>query len=198
MQRLSFFINHVVIPLAILGILAAIIIPVFKRFKETERPASCQSNLKQIALGYKQYIQDYDELYPRATNNVANNASSDNWVRQLEPYLKSTRIFKCPSDQEAPDNGISYAYNARLSKQNETTIPKSHLIILNFEVISDPDGWTQTGRGPEAITASTRHLEGANYSFADGHVKWFKPGKVGALPPDRGMPTFIPSAKVKR
>jgi prepilin-type processing-associated H-X9-DG protein len=26
--------------------------------------------------------------------------------------------------------------------------------------------------------AATRHLEGANYAFADGHVKWFRPEKV--------------------
>lgn len=33
-------------------------------------------------------------------------------------------------------------------------------------------------------TAAVRHLDGANYSFADGHVKWCKPGIVyGALTP---------------
>ncbi|RYG58893.1 hypothetical protein EON80_26385, partial [bacterium] len=24
-----------------------------------------------------------------------------------------------------------------------------------------------------------RHFDGANYAFADGHVKWLKPGKIG-------------------
>ena len=33
-------------------------------------------------------------------------------------------------------------------------------------------------------TAATRHLEGANYAFADGHVKFYKPASLygGATP----------------
>ncbi len=27
-------------------------------------------------------------------------------------------------------------------------------------------------------TTNARHLEGNNFSFADGHVKWLRPGKV--------------------
>lgn len=33
------------------------------------------------------------------------------------------------------------------------------------------------------LDESKRHLEGANYSFADGHVKWLKPEITNSLPP---------------
>ena len=32
-----------------------------------------------------------------------------------------------------------------------------------------------TNSSPPPTTASTRHADGANYAFADGHVKWLKP-----------------------
>ena len=43
-------------------------------------------------------------------------------------------------------------------------------------------------------TAAVRHLEGANYAFADGHVKWYKPNSIyGEATPfatSQGSPTF--------
>ncbi len=47
--------------IAIIAILAAIFFAVFARARENARRASCQSNLKQLALAAAQYSQDYDE-----------------------------------------------------------------------------------------------------------------------------------------
>lgn len=47
--------------IAIIARLAAILFPVFARARENARRSSCQSNLKQIALGLLQYAQDDDE-----------------------------------------------------------------------------------------------------------------------------------------
>ena len=55
---------------------------------------------------------------------------------------------------------------------------------------------TTANCGPEALnqTAATRHLEGANYLFADGHVKFQKPTQIygNSTPFDTsgGAPTF--------
>ena len=42
-----------------------ILFPVFARARENARRASCQSNLKQLGLGFIQYEQDYDERFPQ-------------------------------------------------------------------------------------------------------------------------------------
>ena len=46
--------------------------------------------------------------------------------------------------------------------------------------------------GNAALTGvgAGKHLEGANYSFADGHVKWLLPGKISDATPASDVSTF--------
>jgi prepilin-type N-terminal cleavage/methylation domain-containing protein/prepilin-type processing-associated H-X9-DG protein len=189
MKRKGFTLIELLVVIAIIAILAAILFPVFARARENARRASCQSNLKQIALGFKQYIQDYDELYPVATAGTINgSAATPSWPFQLNSYLKSQQIFQCPSDSTAADNTyMSYGYNQRLSSNNESQMNNSAVIVLNYEAIGAVSA--PTGSAVSAVSGSTRHLDGGNYSFVDGHVKWLKPGKVKDTDTD-GNPTM--------
>ena len=81
--------------IAIIAILAAILFPVFARARENARRSSCQSNLKQIGLGVVQYTQDYDEKMPPAREYSDNDKPT---ALLIQPYVKSTQIFKCPSN----------------------------------------------------------------------------------------------------
>lgn len=90
----GFTLIELLVVIAIVATLAAILFPVFARARENARRASCASNLKQIGLGIMQYTQDYDERMPqrRMTNQ-------DDWYRSLIfPYVKSTGLFRCPSN----------------------------------------------------------------------------------------------------
>src|SRR5687768_5924591 len=60
----GFTLIELLVVIAIIAILAAILFPVFARARENARRSSCQSNLKQIGLGFAQYTQDYDEKMP--------------------------------------------------------------------------------------------------------------------------------------
>ena len=92
--------------LVVIAILAAILFPVFARARENARRSSCQSNLKQIGLGLIQYVQDYDETMPFDSYGSGNYASFSNgttiykWMDAIQPYVKSTQIFNCPSDPQ--------------------------------------------------------------------------------------------------
>ncbi|PQV63344.1 prepilin-type processing-associated H-X9-DG domain-containing protein [Abditibacterium utsteinense] len=109
--------------IAIIAILAAILFPVFGRARENARRSSCQSNLKQIGLGILQYVQDHDEMYPKS-RGASDNAVVGLWFTDTQPYVKSTQIFRCPSDagtnQSSPSSRyapgitpfhVSYGYN---------------------------------------------------------------------------------------
>ena len=102
----AFTLVELLVVIAIIGILAAILFPVFARARENARRASCQSNAKQILLGMMQYTQDYDEHLPLQSfvenvpgapfgaGNVGENVL---WNQTVQPYLKSIQIFQCPS-----------------------------------------------------------------------------------------------------
>ncbi|BCM93517.1 hypothetical protein IAD21_05408 [Abditibacteriota bacterium] len=119
-QKLGFTLIELLVVIAIIAILAAILFPVFARARENARRASCQSNLKQIGLGIAQYTQDYDEKMPmsRTDNIVINgiNTGQAPWQVVIQPYVKSTQLFKCPSN-----TSNSFATNS------QNTIPMSYL-----------------------------------------------------------------------
>jgi prepilin-type processing-associated H-X9-DG protein len=57
------------------------------------------SNLKQIGLGVMMYVQDYDEKYPLSEPLVTVSPNTYTfWTFLVQPYVKSTQIFVCPSD----------------------------------------------------------------------------------------------------
>jgi hypothetical protein len=100
------------------AVVAAVLFPVIMPVHSYNRSISCLSNMKLIGLGLAQYEQDYDNRLPsRQTVNAAGKLLS--WRLALFPYIKSTRVFQCPSDPAAglPDvehDGFprSYAVNS--------------------------------------------------------------------------------------
>lgn len=122
----GFTLIELLVVIAIIAILAAILFPVFARARENARRSSCQSNLKQIGLGMLQYSQDYDERLPSTLQlkALAGDWPIDNrgaWAGQVYPYLKSTQIFRCPSDGRSAN--ISYAYNGAITKSSGNLAP---------------------------------------------------------------------------
>ena len=215
--RKGFTLIELLVVIAIIAILAAILFPVFARARENARRSSCSSNIKQIGLGFQQYIQDYDEKYPLI---AAGGAQNQGWAIQMQPYLKSSQIFQCPSETNAPAAGVStvgsatygqanysdYWYNSRLAGASQARVDQVSSTVINgdgengsaayaFNGESVTTGITNDGSTPTNSAAATnavppsatlpggtdktfglRHLDGLNYGFADGHVKWLKSG----------------------
>src|SRR3954470_4782664 len=88
---------ELLVVIAISAILAAILFPVFAQAREAARKASCQSNLKQIGLAEQMYSGDYDEIYSGSYIVLTNINSRESYAELLQPYVKNTKIFLCPS-----------------------------------------------------------------------------------------------------
>ena len=242
----AFTLIELLVVIAIIAILAAILFPVFARARENARRSSCQSNLKQIALGIKQYTQDYDEKFPYAANTVpgrtpitlASGPSGPGpigWADGIQPYVKSTQLLQCPSDeteqQTADPNkaGYSdYSINRELSNQNfatsisspgtpkpeygnggisEAGVERSSLTVMITEGEGKGSGssaayhfnGSQPGLSSNIYSSElptvggllnngligssnifNRHLDGTNFAFVDGHVKWYRISDPGA------------------
>jgi prepilin-type N-terminal cleavage/methylation domain-containing protein/prepilin-type processing-associated H-X9-DG protein len=109
----GFTLIELLVVIAIIAILAAILFPVFARAREKARSSSCQSNLKQLALGMIMYSQDYDERFPnwnwgrdRGNPPVSGAGSSPlPWYLAIFPYVKNQQLYICPSDKRCPWGG---------------------------------------------------------------------------------------------
>ena len=92
----GFTLIELLVVIAIIAILAAILFPVFAQAREKARAASCTSNLKQIGLSVRMYLQDYDETYlPWGQSVTASPAAI------LDPYIKNYQVWVCPSETNA-------------------------------------------------------------------------------------------------
>ena len=98
-RRKGFTLIELLVVIAIIAILAAILFPVFAKAREKARTASCQSNLKQLALGLLAYVQDYDETFPTYywSEGNAGIPNSCTWWAGIYPYVKNLQIYRCPS-----------------------------------------------------------------------------------------------------
>ena len=222
--RHAFTLIELLVVIAIIAILAAILFPAFARARENARRASCQSNLKQIALGVFQYTQDFDEKFPMYHTGIAAasyvytpaNPQPYAWADILQPYLKSLQLYQCPSESTAPTTAnpatlnsgyMDYGMNlylmygdmntdgtaANAGAKNVSVLTQPSLTVMMFDFPSfhptsafsvgctaarpctgSPDLATFPAATATAPAVALRHLDGMNFSFADGHVKWYK------------------------
>ena len=248
-QSEAFTLIELLVVIAIIAILAAILFPVFAQAREKARQTSCLSNIKQIDLALQMYAQDFDGVFCRAKQIDINSAAAYNpttllapdtetdpakqrkiWAGVLQPYIKNTQVFICPSAAIRPVASFGgYNYNA-----SEDTLVNDAQLSVGMNAGLDPlahsacyqgaatgDFGACTGQISEASatypvqtpafadsvpvapsldptqynlgfivfaalpldtagSASSRHNQGTNLGFLDGHVKWYR--TVAALP----------------
>ena len=131
----GFTLIELLVVIAIIALLAAILFPVFARARENARRSTCQSNLKQIGLGFAQYAQDFDEQNPLA--EVASSSGGqpwfESWDRSIAPYLgvqvvkqttfgpdskSSSSFFTCPSDAARREGFTPRSYGLPRTESN--------------------------------------------------------------------------------
>ncbi|HAZ64218.1 MAG TPA: hypothetical protein DCZ72_11505 [Armatimonadetes bacterium] len=176
-HRRAFTLIELLVVIAIIAILAAILFPVFAKAREKARQASCSSNEKQLALAMLQYAQDYDELLPRGWTAATADAPSRDWSNDVDPYIKSKEVWKCPSANQLAK---AYGYSFWLATSTgrplaQIDMPARTCLFNEIPVNVDRSmPWGSNNPGEERFYPAPRHTEGMNMGFADGHIKWLR------------------------
>jgi prepilin-type processing-associated H-X9-DG protein len=112
--------------IAIIGILAAMVFPVFARARESARKAVCLSNVKNLALAFQMYFADNNDQFPPEEHrkeavdyfSTSPGVGGDGWMADddgscphnaingnpylrypviLDEYVKNRDVWMCPS-----------------------------------------------------------------------------------------------------
>ena len=210
----GFTLIELLVVIAIIALLAAILFPVFARARENARRTNCQSNLKQMALGVIQYSQDYDEHFPKIVIGTLGSANADagvpqyGWAGAIQPYLKSTQLYKCPSTPSTPAmttdpdtvRYTQYVMNSTLNiiQQNgNDDAPPRKLSSLNF-----PSQTVMLAEGPDG--RARNNTNGCRDGIKDKTIPSGNASNNGCSVnatsglPYNGGPAFMPTESLTR
>lgn len=198
MKRPGFTLLEALVIVAIASILSAIIWPVFNRTHCNDRASACHSHLRYLATICANYRADYDGRFARTAlhdgPSLPPYPQPYGWADALYPYFGQLYLFQCPSELnqnhtlDARAQGFTdYWYNDHLSNLPSYFVPSPNTTILFGEGGEEGQGsnarYALNGLPPSWLDSSNspllRHYRGANFAFADGHVKWLAPGELG-------------------
>ncbi len=188
--------------IAIIGILAAILIPVTAKVRESAKRAICTSNLRQIGLSAFLYANENNDRLPVMTEpGWPFDVDVAVMNRLIETGGGERDMFYCPSARV----GFEQLWDYRVGDDNESGRRVINYVLLFTGVsmvrseytnthVREPDGYRKPGSRDvvyltmsqrelalDAIIPSrvdrTNHIEGnspagGNILFLDGHVKW--------------------------
>jgi type II secretory pathway pseudopilin PulG len=106
--------------IAIIAILASLLLPAMHKATQQSQKAKCLSNLRQIGIGMKMYIDDHLSTFPPAQSEQVDPEANPDYVhgedlggidgsdpgprtppakkRLLAPYVPTPEAFHCPAD----------------------------------------------------------------------------------------------------
>ena len=175
-RLVSLTLIEMLVVIAIIGILAAMLMPALQRAREEGRKKSCVNNLKRIGTAMYMYSGSNNEFHPYDTSSHA----TDSMGLLYPSYIEIIRIFRCISTTDRPEVTVykhpdgtlgrrsfgstsptwsSYGYDHKTGLRNVSAMTP---------IVADMDGSSVTK--PRSATAN--HQGGQNVLFYDTHVDW--------------------------
>lgn len=192
-RRFAFTLIELLVVVAIIGVLASLLLPALARSRGKARAVQCASQLRQVALAIRMYVDDNADTFPRSQHSAFTHAELP-WGRAIAPFLGQTGtrwtnllqgIYRCPADRRATPwsyganvyfelepGGDDYEGQPRTWRQ-ASSIPRPASTIQQAESVSSADHimphfWMSAADATDVD--NKRHGGRGQFSFVDGHV----------------------------
>jgi prepilin-type N-terminal cleavage/methylation domain-containing protein len=188
-KKQAFTVLELLAVVAIIGILAALLVPALSQAKEKGRRTACLNNLRQINFAIHLYADDFSDALPvlPAPNPYPNGVGA--YYKQLvKGYLGLTgpaspdeKVFVCPSDRIL-QRSIGHAFTSYTFNGYEVgpgAIPR--ITGKRLGAIKSPARAVLAGEWPAYFGGSWHPVVDRDYSdaknvlsFVDGHAGFIK------------------------
>lgn len=221
----GFTLVELLVVIGIIALLVSILLPALNKARMQAGAVKCQSNMRQLMLAVNTYVAENKSQMPWCNWGGVNDntvypygwlfARPDKRAAYLPyyqgtpekavisgvlwQYLKDTRIYHCPLDDNPSKAGTnvltSYLMNGaqcgygRLGTGANVNVPGLRVVqikhpaevVLMWEVTEPVAGsqklsgapWNDGSSQPAEETLAERHYKGANVACVDGHVEWW-------------------------
>jgi prepilin-type N-terminal cleavage/methylation domain-containing protein/prepilin-type processing-associated H-X9-DG protein len=183
--------------IAIIGILAALLLPALGKAKHQAKRAACANNLQQIGIGFHSFAHEHQSkfpmrvppddggtLWPDADADFAGNffAPAFRHFQALSNELVTPRILLCPADGRGAARNFAALQSANVSYfiAANAEFGRSTSVLAGDRNLTNATGSVVLDAPPSFRWTPELHAFKGNLLFADGHVEKHNNRTLGA------------------